>query len=90
MTFIIILCGFIGFVFAVKLGLVYQLLASAMGVFYLNSDHVRGMEIGALFPMAMFAFFVIGLVLGDIYYLVAFVPEIGTKIGGMVAWLFKP
>lgn len=90
MTFIAIICAFVGFVFAVKLSLLFQFIVIMMGTLYINSDSVRSMEIGGLFPMIMFVAFIIGLALGDIYYMMAFMPDIGDKIGNAAAWLFKP
>lgn len=88
-TFIVVLSLFVGFVFAVKLSLLFQFIAIAAWLFYLNSSHIRTAE-AALIPLAVFGLFTMGLMAGDLYYLLAFVPEAGGKIGDAIAWFFKP
>lgn len=60
----------IGIIIGTQLSLIWQLVIFIVGIFYLNSSHVKAMEIGALFPIAMFIWCCIGMVVGDISYII--------------------
>lgn len=90
MVLLLVICVFVGISVAIKTSLIIQVILAIAGILYCNTWAVRSMEIGALLPMSMVGLFISGMALGDLYYLIAYVPDIGGIIQNAVSWLFKP
>lgn len=59
-----------GIIFGTHLPIGFQLVAFFAGIWYLNTDGVRGMEIGAIIPMMIVICFYAGMVIGDISWFI--------------------
>ncbi len=76
MWLIVVVIPFVlGLVAGIQAPWYVQLILAVAGVVFLMTPYVREMELGSLIPMGMVGFFIVGMVIGDIYVFIFF-PEL--------------
>ena len=87
--FIAIILAIIHFVLAIKLPWFVSLMIVLGWFIYINSNYVRRKEIVGLIDVGLMAWSIIGLVVGNVYYLIFFADP-RFDLGNAMKWLFTP
>jgi hypothetical protein len=87
MPILLAICGVIGYLVGIHAHIVLQVAIIIVLLLLLSRDVVRLMELAAVIPYTMFAFFIIGLVIGDLTFWIAHPTEFDA---GHILSYFKP